>query len=336
MITDTIVNRIEFEPSDGNALRASAVILADGQYVKARKEIVLSAGSIRTPQILMLSGVGPASELSQHEIPQLIDAPEVGKNLNDHFAFYQVFKLRDHERGLALGHPNLSDPAFMKGFPTDWATNQDIPTEKLEAAMRSDYVRFGNSEPSLLKPGRPLVETLVIYAPAGVPDAPNDGSLIVTSVMLLGSTSRGSVTIHSKSPTDPPKIYSNYFDTNVDRVSLIHGSRRTMQALLDTTALADYIDSEVPPPGMPALTSQSSDEEFEARIRATGMAHHHSAGTAAMGKVVDANLRVVGVENLRVVDASIFPLSIGGHPQATLYAIAEQAVDIILGGDPPN
>ncbi|KAJ5109449.1 glucose dehydrogenase [Penicillium angulare] len=334
LITNMIVHRVEFDASSGESKKASAVILADGRRIKARKEVILAAGSIRTPQILMLSGVGPASELSKYDIPQILDLPEVGRNLNDHFAVYQLYKLRNHERGLALGSPALSDPAFVKGLPTDWATNQDVPTEKLEAAMQKDHTRFGTSHPSLLKPGRPLVETLIIYAPAGVPDAPTDGSLVVSSVMLLGSTSRGSVTIRSASPSDPPKILSNYFDTEVDRVTLIHGARRTMQALLDTNALADYVETEVPPPGMPVLTSQSSDEEFEARIRATGMAHHHSAGTAAMGKVVDSDLRVFGVDNVRVVDASILPLSIGGHPQATLYAIAEQAVDIILGTSP--
>lgn len=329
VLTETVVHRVEFGSDPGT--RVSAVILADGQRIEARKEVILSAGSIRTPQILMLSGIGPAEELSRHDIPVVIDLPEVGKNLNDHFAVYQMFKLRNHEQGLALGHPSLSDPVFMKGFPTDWAINQDIPLSTLEPALQKDHTRFGTSEPSLLKPGRPLVETLIVYAPAGVPNAPMDGSLIMTSVMLLASTSRGSITISSRNPTDPPKIKSNYFDTETDRVTLIHGTRRTMQALLDTSALSEYVESEVPPPGMSALSSTSSDEEIEARIRATGMAHHHSAGTAAMGKVVDGDLRVRGVQNLRVVDASVLPLSIGGHPQATLYAVAEQAVDIILG-----
>ncbi|KAB8263847.1 hypothetical protein BDV32DRAFT_146150 [Aspergillus pseudonomiae] len=335
VFTEAIVHRVEFTDGDQNGQKiASAVLLSDGRRFNARKEVILAAGTLRTPQVLMLSGIGPANILSQHAIPTIIDAPEVGKNLNDHFALYQLYKLRNPERGLALGSPVLSDPAFMKGFPADWAINQDVPADILGAAVRNDNARFGSpTDESFLKPGRPLVETLIVYAPAGVPGVPMDGSFIMTSVMLLASTSRGAVSIRSSSPTDPPLVDSNYFDTEADRVTLTHGSRRTMQALLDTSALADYIEAEVPPPGMPALSSQSSNDEFEARIRATGLAHHHPAGTAAMGKVVGPDLRVFGVHNLRVVDASILPLSIGGHPQATLYAVAEQAADIILGAN---
>lgn len=333
VITEATVHRVVFAESDQRGQkRVLAVILSDGRRFDARKEVILAAGTLRTPQVLMLSGVGPGKTLSQHGIPIVIDAPEVGKNLNDHFALYQVYKLRNPERGLAVGSPALSDPVFMEGFPTDWVINQDVPTHVLEAAVQSDNARFGSSiDESLLKRGRPLVETLVLYAPFGAPGIPVDGSFIMTSVMLLAATSRGTVGIQSSSPTDPPLVDSNYFDTEADRVTLIHGSRRTMRALLKTSALAGYIEAEVPPPGMSVLSSQSSDDEFEARIRATGMAHYHPAGTAAMGKVVDPDLRVYGAQNLRVVDASILPLSIGGHPQATLYAVAEQAADIILG-----
>ncbi|KAK1138464.1 hypothetical protein N8T08_002479 [Aspergillus melleus] len=332
VLTGAVVHRVEFAESDLSGKKiASALLLTDGRRFTARKEVILATGTLRTPQILMLSGIGPAETLSQRGISALIDAPEVGKNLTDHFALFQLFKLRNPERGLALGSPLLSDPAFMKGFPADWTINQDIPAHILEAAVHNDDAKFGTTtDASLLAPGRPLVETLVVYAPAGVPDVPMDGSFIVTSVMLLGSTSRGTVSIRSSSPTDNPMVDSNYFDTEADRVTLIHGIRRTLQALLDTNALKDYIEAEVPPPGMPALSLQSSDAELEARIRAVGVAHYHPSGTAAMGKVVDPDLRVYGAENLRVVDASVFPVSVGGHPQATLYAVAEQAAEIIF------
>ncbi|PIG79514.1 glucose dehydrogenase [Aspergillus arachidicola] len=269
LVTEAIVHRVEFMDGTQNGQKTvSAVLLSDGRRFKARKEVILAAGTLRTPQVLMLSGIGPTDILSQHAIPTIINAPEVGKNLNDHFALYQLYKLRNPERGLALGSPVLSDPAFMKGFPGDWVINQDVPADILGAAVRNDNVRFGfPTDESFLKPGRPLVETLVAYAPAGVPGVPMDGSFIMTSVMLLASTSRGTVSIRSPLPTDPPLVDSNYFDTEADRVTLIHGSRRTMQALLDTSALADYIETEVPPPGMPALSSRSSDDEFEARIR---------------------------------------------------------------------
>lgn len=102
--------------------------------------------------------------------------------------------------------------------------------------------------------------------------------------------------------------------------------------MLDTAGGKEFIANEVTPPGMSELNLHSSDEEIDERIRSAGVAHAHAPGTAAMGKVVGPDLRVYGVEGLRVADASVFPVPIGGHPQATLYALAEQAADIILKG----
>ncbi|KAL3475778.1 putative glucose dehydrogenase [Aspergillus californicus] len=325
-VTEAMVHRVEFANKT-----AAAVVLDDGRRFTARREIILAAGAVRTPQILMLSGIGPGETLAKFDIPTVVDNAHVGRNLTDHFALYQLYRLRNPERGLALGSPVLADPAFTKGFPADWAINQEVPASTLEPSVRKDALSgHGATADSVLIPNRPLVETLAVYAPAGAPGVPMDGSFIMTSVMLLATTSRGTVSISSNSPTDPPVINSNYFDTEVDRAILVYGTRRTMQALLDTPATKDYIDAEVPPPGLPALSAQSTDSEIEARIRATGLAHHHPAGTAAMGRVVDPELRVHGVHGLRVVDASILPVSIGGHPQATLYAVAEQAADLIM------
>ncbi|KAL5342257.1 putative glucose dehydrogenase [Aspergillus crustosus] len=328
VITEALVHKVEFIDKT-----ASSVLLADGRRFTARKGIILSAGAFRTPQLLMLSGIGPVEMLIRLGISTEYDNPHVGKNLTDHFALYQLYKLKKPERGLALGSPVLSDPAFFKGLPADWSINDSVPASILEPALQNDRSsgHTATSDDSLLIPGRPLVETLIAYAPVGIPGIPMDGSYITISVMLLASTSRGEVRVASSSPTDRPIIDSNYFDTEVDKAVLIHGARRTTKALLNTSAMRDYIEAEFPPPGLPALSSKSSDSEFEARIRATGLAHHHPAGTAAMGKVVDTDLQVYGVRNLRVVDASILPVSIGGHPQATLYAVAEQAADIILG-----
>jgi choline dehydrogenase-like flavoprotein len=153
-----------------------------------------------------------------------------------------------------------------------------------------------------------------------------DGSLVTTTTMLLIPTSGNSVSI------DMPLINSNHFATESDRVALIYGARRTLQAMLDTAAGKEYIESEVTPPGVPPLSSQSTNAEIKARIRSQDLAHHHRTGTAAMGKVVDTNLRVLGVKGLRVVDASVLPVVIGGYPQATLYAVVEQAAEIICGG----
>ena len=310
---------------------ASSVVLTDGQQYKARREIILSAGTIRTPQILMLSGIGPGHLLSKESIPVLVDNHEVGKNYFDHFALFQVWKLRDPEKGLTMGSSKWDDQAFYKGLPCDWAVNEGTPPDLLQPAFNADVKSGKVTDQSLLHPNRCLTETLVMYSPVGAP-VPTDGTFIATSVMLLLPTSRGSLHIVSASLPDAPAIDPTFYDTETDRTALIHGVRRVLKALLGTSAGKSYIKSEEAPPGMPALTVESSDTDIDTRIRMTGLSHAHSAGTAAMGKVVDCQLRVKGVKGLRVADASVFPTAIGGHPQATLYGLAEQAADILLQG----
>ena len=331
VITGAQVHKVVFALSYEGNYAASSVVLTDGQQYKARREIILSAGTIRTPQILMLSGIGPGKLLSKQNIPVLVDNHEVGKNYFDHFALFQVWKLRDPEKGLSMGSPKWDDQAFYKGLPCDWAVNEGTPRNLLQPAFNADAKSGKATDQSLLHPNRCLTETLVMYSPVGAP-VPTDGTFVATSVMLLLPTSRGSLYILSASPLDAPAIDTNFYDTETDRTALIHGVRRVLKALLGTSAGKSYIKSEEAPPGMPALTVESSDADIDMRIRMTGLSHAHSAGTAAMGKVVDSQFRVKGVKGLRVVDASIFPTAIGGHPQATLYGVAEQAADFILQG----
>ncbi|PQE23315.1 glucose dehydrogenase protein [Rutstroemia sp. NJR-2017a WRK4] len=328
--TNTPVRRILFERSpEIENPRAVGVELADGRHVEARKEIILAAGAIRSPHILQLSGVGPASMLIQHSIPVVYDSPAVGQNMFDHFAFFQVFKLRNPERGLALGHPKLTDPAMFKGMPVDWIVNEALPAEKLVKALSEDGDSVDTRK--LGDAGRTHAETMILYSPLA-PGVPVDGSFIGTSVMLTLPTSRGSVGLASASSDDPPLIQGNYFSTSTDRAVLVRGARRLLQCLLSTKAGRDVVEAEfAPAPGLEPLTLESSDKEIEDRIRMVGSPHFHVAGTCALGTVLDAELRVKGVTGLRVVDASIFPAPLGGHPQASLYGIADLAAEMIVG-----
>ncbi|RDW82351.1 glucose-methanol-choline oxidoreductase-like protein [Coleophoma cylindrospora] len=327
--TEIAVHKVLFESLSGKTPRATGILLVDGRQIQARKEIILATGALRTPQLLQLSGVGPAAALARHSIPLIYDSPGVGTNLFDHFALFQVFQLRHPERGLALGHPALADPAFVKGLPVDWVVNEALTPSLLKQAVAED----GDSDDTqgLGKTGRTHAETMILYIPY-VPGLPFNGTYIATSVMLTLPTSRGTVGLASASPTDPPVIEPNYFATAMDRAALVHGARRLLQCLTGTTVGQDLVETEVAPvPGMKPLTLESSTEEIEERIRAVGSPHFHAAGTCALGSVVDAELRVKGVEGLRITDASIFPAPLGGHPQATLYAIAERAAAIIAG-----
>ncbi|KAI1859649.1 uncharacterized protein JN550_011957 [Neoarthrinium moseri] len=195
----------------------------------------------------------------------------------------------------------------------------------------------GERNPHALEHRRNLDEVLTVYVPPGIPGIPVDGTHIATSTMLLLPTSRGRVSIRSSSPANLPRIQPDYFATQLDRDALIHAARQTLKLMLGTGPMKGIVEGETPPSGeglegSTPLTADAADEQIEERIRRTGTQHHHSGGTAAMGKVVDTEGRVLGVKGLRVADASIIPLPLGGHPQATPYGMAEQLVSFIIRG----
>ncbi|KAH6647946.1 choline dehydrogenase [Truncatella angustata] len=319
VLSNTAVHRVTFTDT-----KVTGVELTDGRKIIARKEVILCAGAYRTPQILFLSGIGPSAILAEHDIPMIHESPQVGQNLHDHFAIYLAFRLRDPSLGYALGSAGFQKPAFAKGFPWDWVASQPLPEE---------IITKNEAEIDLKK--RNFYEIVTAYVPPGIPGIPVDGSHIATSTMLLLPTSRGTVTIRSSSPADFPRIQPSFFSTKLDRDALIHATRQTLRVILATESMKPVVESESPPSGegldvLAPLTDQSSDELIEERIRLTGSQHHHSGGTAAMGTVVDGEGRVLGVRGLRVADASIIPVPLGGHPQSTLYAMAEQLASMIL------
>ncbi|KAK8075239.1 hypothetical protein PG997_009902 [Apiospora hydei] len=339
--TNTLVRRVIFSEDDGDGdVAATGVELADGRKIAARKEVILCAGALRTPQLLMLSGIGPSATLEAHGIPVVRDAPDVGQNLHDHFALYLAYRLRDPSLGYALGNAAFQekqDPKFSNSpLPWDW--------EKHHQAAKTP--------PESDADARNTWEVITMYVPP-IPGIPIDGSHIATSTMLLRPTSRGAVTIRSGDPGDAPRIQPNHLSTALDRDTLVHAVQTTLKAMLETSAMKGIVACESPPSfvgkigaaaagegdgpdgndsgaGLVPLSADTSPEALEDRIRRTGLAHAHPGGTAAMGKVVDTEGKVLGVRGLRVADASIVPIPLGGHPQATLYAMTEQLTSFIL------
>ena len=323
VVTDTLVERVILDDQ-----RAIGVKARDGRVFKARREVVLSCGALKTPQILMLSGIGPIEQLQKIGVSQLIDSPHVGQNLHDHCSIAQFWKLRHPEKGLSLGGPGWDKPEYRHGNPIEWIVCENSPADLIKAAMKVDGQENESRCP------QSDIEIIVAYAPmGGDPTArpPFDGTHIATATLNLLPTSRGSITLSSADCTVDPVIDPRYFGSEADRVAMRAAARLAMR-IIETPIGQSIVECETPPPGFPPLTSQSSDEEIDKRIRAHGGSWHHSAGTASMGKVVDTELRVIGAKNLRIVDASVVPTPLSGHYQAPMYGVAEHAAEIIAQG----
>ena len=138
------------------------------------------------------------------------------------------------------------------------------------------------------------------------------------------------MTLSSRDPQADPVIDPCYYSTEANRIMMRAGVCKMMQAM-ESQETQGVLECETPLDGCPASSSRSSDKAIDARVRGYTRVIHHPAGTAAMGKVVDSELRVKGVRSLRVVDASVFPSPVSGYTQATVYALAESAADLIIG-----
>lgn len=324
------VQRVLFDDNK----RAIGVELADEHktQIKASKEVILTAGALRTPQLLMLSGIGEASELQKAGIPQLIESPAVGKNLFDHPLLFRFWKLCNSTAGVAFGHANF--PPYAHGGPNDWIVAQPIDKAGIAAALSKDTNTPAADAQSYLTGSRIMLESGVLYGAFGAEaiglQLPADGSHLTSFFMLTLPTSRGSVTLASGRANDSTQVDPNYLATELDRHGMREGIRLHNRLVQETSVGKRLIEKEALPEGFPELTAASSDEDIDKLVRAGTMSCFHPAGTASMGKVVDADLRVIGVKGLRVADASVIPTPIAGHYQVPVSAVAEQAADIIV------
>jgi choline dehydrogenase len=274
VLTNTLVKKVLISKV-GSSLQAAGVQLEDGTKYTATKEVIVTAGAYRTPQLLMLSGLGPKSHLSSKGITTLLDIPDLGRNLADHVQYFQYWKLKHPELGQAVGssNPLFTDPVFGKGVPADWLTTLTPPTDGLRAAITKDEGKAPSSSHPLLKTTRAFMEAFVIYAassPAN-PVVPLDGSHIVTTMVGILPTSRGTVHLASTNPRDAPVIDPRYLTTEVDKYAFRDGVKKVAKALLMTLAGNDTVLGETPPSGFDPISVNSTDAEIDARLAQTAV-----------------------------------------------------------------
>jgi choline dehydrogenase-like flavoprotein len=255
VMLETMVHRVIL--SDGkNGKVASGVELADGRqfYVKVGGEVLLCGGAYRSPQILMLSGIGAKAELEKHGIPQQVDLPWVGKNFHDHQMIFRYWKLQHPEKELAMGSPAFADPTFHNGNPIDWLATMTVPQDGLKAAIAKYEGKSSVSDThALLNGPRSHLEMNVLYAAFGAEQIsltiPIDGTAIMTYYMACFPTSRGSITLESRDPTAPPVIDPNYYATEADRFVMREGWKALSPLIFETPEGKELVADEIRPEG---------------------------------------------------------------------------------------
>lgn len=307
--------------------RATGVLFSvDGDMItaSAKHEVILSGGAINSPQLLQLSGIGPAALLQSHGIEVKVDAPGVGENLRDHYVVGMRYRLKagvksvnEMTKGLTFVGEVLKFLFQRKGLLTLSAAHI-AAFVKTRPDLETPDVQY-HILPATMDQKKLFEEQkMVLEDQPGLTIAP----------CQLRPESTGRIQIKSADPSQHAGIWPNYLADSLDQQTIVEGLK-IGRRIAEAPSLAGLIEAEMEPGN-----GVVSDEQFLAYARETGSTIYHPVGTAKMGTdpmaVVDAQLRVIGVEGLRVVDASIMPRLISGNTNAPTIMIAEKASDMIL------
>ena len=356
VVTNATVAKINIQ-----AGRATGVTLQNGTVITAKKEVILSAGTMKSPGVLELSGIGNKTILQKAGITPVIDLPGVGENLQDHLRIQNNYELKPNTIGADIlrfnttyaseqralynaGKRSLYD-ATANGFAfLNWNQMFGAETDRKLVALAKKVVGASRSPIDAVKldyltkaQSRSVPQAEIILSDGylgvrGYP-APTNGSQGRVFVTLIAGVqhpfSKGSVHINTTNPTGAPLIDPKYLGNEYD-LEATKLSAQYLRKLANTAPLNGSWTAEFEP-GPSVVT----DADWASYVRNSTWTIYHPAGTCAMlpkedGGVVDSTLKVYGVSNLRVVDASIMPILISAHIQTAVYGIAERAADFIV------
>ncbi|RWQ04079.1 GMC family oxidoreductase N-terminal domain-containing protein [Mesorhizobium sp.] len=319
--TDVLVTRIVIEK--GRAVGVEIVDRPGGEktILRAEREVIVSSGAIGSPKLLMQSGIGPADHLKSVGVTPVHDLPGVGSNLQDHLDLFVIAECTgDHT------YDN-----YAKLHRTVWAGLQYLLLKKGPVASSLfETGGFWYADPTAASPDIQLHLGLGSGIEAGVEKLKNPG--VTLNSAFLRPRSRGTVRLNSADPADHPLIDPNYWSDPYDRDMSIKGLRLARE-IMRQKALAPYVLREVLPG--PVLTSD--DELFDYACRSS-KTDHHPVGTCRMGhdamSVVTPDLKLRGIEGLRVCDASVMPRIPSSNTNAPTIMVGEKGADLILGREP--
>jgi choline dehydrogenase len=360
VFTQTQARRVLFDKSSGRpkatGVEVSALVGLAKYTIKANHEVIVSAGTFQSPQVLMLSGIGPSDQLSEYGIEEVYSAPGVGQNMWDHILFGPSYSVKFSTVGSFLLRPvslanalveyvtNAKGPLTYTGDMLGW--------EKLSQldSYRGNFSQQTIDALDSFPADWPEVEHIATDAYAGnfqfpLLQQPLDGKKYVTILgAMTAPMSRGNITLKSSNPLVKPALNPNWLTDPVDREVAVAWYRRMREVFTtpDVESQLEHVGVEK----YPGLDKDSDEQILEA-IKDSAITVWHAASTCRMGKstinngvkervdemdVVDSEAKVFGVDGLRVVDASAFPFLPPGHPQSTIYALAEKIADNIVQG----
>lgn len=303
---DNCITGVEYKDAKGNI-----------QTVNVKEEVILCAGALSTPKILMLSGIGPAAELSKHGIKPLVISEQLGQNFQDHLEVSVYGRTREpislfgNDQGLTALKHGIQWKLFRSGLLT---------SNVVESGL------FADTSGS----GRPDIQFHVIPTLMGDVDRePIEGHGISLNPCFLRPKSRGSVRLRSANPEDTMQFDSGALSEQEDVDTLVRGVRLARK-ILRAPELAKVIDHEL----KPSTQEDISDAEIEAHVRSHAKTVYHPAGTCRMGSDADAvvspTLEVNGIKGVRIADASIMPTLVSGNTNAPVIMIAERCAEFVL------